>query len=1211
MTTTARRRGSVLVVALGLLAVLAVFAVAFVSLVRLEARAAANTTDAARARLVAEAGVERALFLLTRTELQDPVTSFHAPWTYRSQDGANWGIGLPLEAALNPSFRAGRTPEGLAYSGVVSGTYQAAGDHFALRVTAANAKLSLNGQQPTLADMLDALGRAVDEFDRRRLDPASLLHDAGWAAWLEARRAALEAGGASAAEARRLTDPRDPVAGRGRQLVELRAALGGRFQALEQLRAVLPPEDLERLADHVTVDAWLDPAMVGFDGAGVETPQWRAPVDVNTAPWPVLVACFEGVRPRQAVHPDETPRAIDAATARRIATRLDQRRRGVRSGGALVAPGEPLRGWADLRRFLDADEDGDGSNDLGLDLTQRAALLANADPNLIHPQRNPDATNHPGLGKVDLAVATTELCFITYGVYEVTSLGRVLAPDGALVAQHTVHAVAQVYDTLRLLTQADFEAARTSDELEKTASFPNPVRAVTGSYRVRTAADEQAEVVFEPLADADLRRRLRVQAASRTSGWVQLIADEPTVPRPPETLAGGFPITYDEDGRPAFHIVHTNHMHLFRFGADLRGEVWRLTDAGTTFEAGGYTYKMMNRERMSDADGLLWDDPLREGVEPVLLDRVQAFAVAAGAPPEALGLDPAADPGHAARWRALEALAAALHPPGGRTTYAEDLAPDGLLVHPDRRGDLRYGVIGGTSPVLTNRGGVFLWFKLNHSLLDTWTPLLEAWYPTGGDPPPLPSQPRATCYKAQVEARLVRAPGGRDSYHLEVRSRRWSEASGALAPQVYWDPDERHHPRPDDESGALVCPCGDAGCPAAADPTVCACRACKDARLDQRYPEAEDFNAPYYSRHVRLELDAARAGEWHYLYLQHFANLHFLYVDGLAGEQRETIAAGAAPASWPLPAWPADLRNRVAPGGFVWPGAARPRFAEATLDELLTIEWQLAVRPPRQGGNPYSRTRVLDLHIPGYRAELGFVSVQTRRYTPWGPDHAGSFTAELPAFDADRVKVGRVLWTELQPRRWGLKHYDGGDFQSQGAYRWSSEAQRDHLSGRAVPSPAAPMMNDEYVRYWRLVYLAERAAAARAHEERYARLLDGAAPEAAPTLQEYRDAFAGEVAALEAERGAILSRWGDPAPPADAGASIAFGADTAVVPGERRVRLRIDFLYFDRAQQGAAPPIGRDGQEWWQATALNVSPILDDVIVPYQERPRLLRRWDE
>lgn len=1202
MMTTARRRGSVLVVALGLLAVLSVFAVSFVSVVRLEARAAANASDAARARLVAEAGLERALFLLTRTELQDPITSFHAPWTYRSQDGAGWGVGLPLEAALNPSFRAGRTAEGLAFSGVVSGTYRAGGDHFALRVVAANAKLSLNGQQPTLPAMLDALGRAIDEFDRRRLDPASPLHDPGWAAWLEARRAELEAAGLSTAEARDRTQPRDPVAGRGRQLVELRAALGGRFQALEQLRAVLPPEDLERLADHVSVDAWLDAAMVGFDAAGAEVPQWRAPVDVNTAPWPVLVACFEGVRPRKAVHPDETPRAIDAAAARRIATRLDQRRRGVRSGGAFVAPGEPLRGWADLRRFLDADEDGDGRNDLDLDLTQRAALLANADPNLIHPQRNPDATNHPGLGKVDLAVATTELCFITYGVYEVTSLGRVLAPDGALVAQHTVHAVAQVYDTLRLLTQADFEAARTSDELEKTASFPAPVRAVTGSFRVRTADDHQPEVTFEPLADPALRRRLRVQAASRTSGWVQLIADEPTTPRPPETLAGGYPLEFGGS-------VHDNTMHLFRFGADLRGEPWRLRDARRvppeqlppgfepTFTVPpDFTYVRLFRERLVDGGGgLVWDEPAREGPAPHLVDRVQAFAVAAGAPPEALGLDPTGDPAHAARWAALRALADQLHPPGGRLAYAEDLAPDGLLVPPDRAGDLRYRVTGPGGPLLANRSGLFLWFKLNLSLLDAWTPLLEAWHPVQGNPWVGGGPAGPATFGLQLEARLVRAPAGRDAYHLEVRSRRWSlDRHGQLRALECWSPDELHAPAPGPDGALVPCPCGD----------------CEKARIDQQHPEAADFNAPYYSRHVRLELDAARAGEWHYVYVQHFGNVHFPYVDGLAGELRETVVAGAAPAAWPLPAWPAGLQDRLAPGGFVWPGAARPRFAEATIDELLTVEYQLQLRPPRFGGHPYSRDRVRDLNWGGHAGQ-GFLALQTRRYSPWGPDHAGSFTAELPAFDADRVRVGRIVWTELQPRRWGLKRYDGGDFQTQGAYRWSSEAQRDHLSGRAVPAPALALMSDEYVRYWRLVYLDERAAAARALEERYARLAQDAAPAAAPTLQAYRDAFAAEVAALEAERQAILQQWGEPAPPADAGASVAFGADTQVTPGERRVRLRIAFLYFDRAQQGAAPPIGRDGQEWWAATTLNVSPILDDVIVPYQERPRLLRRWDE
>lgn len=63
----ARRRGAVLLITLGVLAVLVVFALALASLLRLERRAATNVTDAARARFVAEAGIERATFGLTES----------------------------------------------------------------------------------------------------------------------------------------------------------------------------------------------------------------------------------------------------------------------------------------------------------------------------------------------------------------------------------------------------------------------------------------------------------------------------------------------------------------------------------------------------------------------------------------------------------------------------------------------------------------------------------------------------------------------------------------------------------------------------------------------------------------------------------------------------------------------------------------------------------------------------------------------------------------------------------------------------------------------------------------------------------------------------------------------------------------------------------------------------------------------------------------
>lgn len=1193
-----------LIVALGVLAVISVFAVSFASLLRLEQRAAANVSDATRARLVAEAGLERAQFLLTEHELRDPIASFHAPWAYRSQDATGWGIELPLQEARCPSFRAGATPEGLAYSGVVSGSYRALGDTFSLKVVDLSSRLSLNSRQARLGEMLDALGRAVLEWDQARLRPGDPRHDAGFAASRRARRDALVAGGLAPPQADAAVAPIDPVRGRGAAIVARRDDVcGGRYVDLDQLAGLLTPRELEVLREFVTIDAWLDPAMVRFDAAGAEVPEWRAPVNVNTAPWPVLVACLEGIEARRRVHLDDAVLGLDGPTARALATAIDQRRRGVRAGPRFRPPGgEPFRGWTDLHRWLAQDQDRDGVNDLGLNATQRAALLAAANPNLVHVARDPDGAVNQGLGKRDLAAATTELCFISYGVYEVTSLGRVLGPDGGLVAQSTLVATVAVYDVLRLLTQADFEAARDSNELEKTASFPNPVRALTGEYRVQ-ASDK--EVIFEPYPDATARQQARVAMASRSGGYVQLIADEPAEPRPPETVAGA-----QMGSQQA--IEHT--VHLFRFGADLRGELWRFRGTGQLVVLDptappfvwvddpppgrwepnpAYASEGVEAVRLRDASGPLFDDPLDEGATPGLRDRVQAFAVASGATAPMLGLD-LSRPADRARWDALVALAATRYPAGsGRTRYDEELSPDGLLVRPGRPGDVRFaGRVDGRD-ALDDRGGLLLWFKLNFSELQTWTPLFDGWTAAGGHPYMGQGQGagEVAAWKMQVEARLVHVAGGKA--RLEVRTRRWSvDRADRPAPPRLWDPDP-------------ASPLNQA------DPTK--------AATDAANPEAVDFNQPYFARQVALDVDEARAAEWHYLYLPWFANHHRPYIDGQAGDRaRQTVVAtddratfeamGGGPDRWPLPAWPRSLEGRFAPGGFVDPAVARPPFAEAIVDELVLDGLQLLLRPPRYGGGPYRRDRVLDLYPqPRYAA----LARRQRRFSAWGPDHAGSFRCTLPAFDADKVKVGRIVWTELLPERWGPKEYEQADFQSQAAWRWSTEEQNDRLSGRVTPSPSLALMSDDYVRYWRLRFIDERCEVLRGLEQRYRDLAQAAAPDAATTYAAYEATFAAERAGLEQERQAVLDRWGQPAPPPDGGTSIAFGADTRLTPEARRVVLRLDFLYFDRAQSASAPPLGRDGQEWWQATALNVSPILDDVIVPWQERPRLLRLREE
>lgn len=494
------RRGHVLLFAIGALALLTLFVVSLAAVLRLDGSASANLIEARRARCAAEAGIERAIHLLTEQELLEPLASFHAASVYRSNDALTWGIDLPLEEARHPSFPEGITPAGVPYSGMVSNSY-GGGDLFVLKVVDCNSLIDLGSPQAELGTMLDSLGRAILEFDQRRATPGDPLHDPAWAAW-------------AAREAR---VPLDPIAGRGSAVVGLRGALGGAFQSLSQLEPLLGRDALARLRPYVTLDAWRDPAH-----------GWIAPVDVNTAPWPVLVACIEGVGYMGELGPVFT----DALAARVMADAIDMRRRDPARGR--------LTGLADLAQTL-----GGGSG----------AVLMNARVELIGQG---EGTGYPESGARDetwgdrssLDRATVPFCYVTHGSFEVSSLGRVVDAHGLLLAQVELRAVVDVYDEARLVTQEDFETARVDEDAWETETFPLPVGALAGPKRFRMGG--VVTLVYD-VPDPVERRRLRWQIGHESAGYIQAAFAPPELNQ--ELPAASF-------------------THVFRLDADMQGEVW-------------------------------------------------------------------------------------------------------------------------------------------------------------------------------------------------------------------------------------------------------------------------------------------------------------------------------------------------------------------------------------------------------------------------------------------------------------------------------------------------------------------------------------------------------------------------------------------------------------------------------------------------------------
>ncbi len=414
-----RRRGSAVILVLAILAAFAILAIAFCALMHVEETASANHLLQARARLSADAGVHRAIAELSASELDDP-TGLSGGWLVHDP-------GVPIERASSYSW--GSTDDLGPFCGILGGTCEDRGDRYLLRVADTSSRLDLGANPAFLGPALDVLGRALAE---QRLRTGS--------------------------------GPGDPVRGRGAEIARYVQVQGA--ASVRQLAACIGADDASVLADFVTAHAVRDPLTVRWtgstDGRGypIFQPEPRAPVSVNTAAWPVLVAVFASV-----TGADGVPVSYDQA--RTLATWVcawrasDEVDRG------------PITTWDAFARLVAG-----AAADAGLTVAQRDAVLANASPNLAIGELNPDA---PGLALGDGGLVqrrTTELTLLTSGVYEIDALGRVLAPGSSLpAAEARVHAVARIFEIARHTSQVDFSRGT----CDGTMTMPSPTNEAIAS----------------------------------------------------------------------------------------------------------------------------------------------------------------------------------------------------------------------------------------------------------------------------------------------------------------------------------------------------------------------------------------------------------------------------------------------------------------------------------------------------------------------------------------------------------------------------------------------------------------------------------------------------------------------------------------------------------------------------------------------------------
>lgn len=460
-----------ILVTVAVLGILSVIGLTFVGLSRGERIVSANYADHVGAQLLAASGVhwatvqlkekafgKTALFSSPGTPVSQAWDRPDETWVYRHNEPdfeadppRDVGHGIPIENALLPSFhQPSLSPP--ASRAMPTTTYRPDGDYLVLKILDTSSQLNVNMDHPKLADMLVALGETI-AFSQGTVNPIPNL-----------------------SFAQELLAYRDSLVGK-------------RFASKRQLQGFskLTRKAYEALEDFVSVQGWLDEDVIAPNPSGsfrdplALEQKPRVAVNINTAPFPVLVAALSGLSGRAQrfvgtgssvfgtevaeVQTGQVP-PISTEGARKIAREIIRKRNS--QGG--------FKSWSDFDKFVGELAGAPNASEyFGFGNTQEkaAVLLANANPNTRLNRFVPVAPLYKAVDKADLLYYTTEFSFSNDGFFEIQSLGRILASNGDRVAEARVTAVVHFHDILRHSTQEEFRAA---------ASFfsPNSQQVVAG-----------------------------------------------------------------------------------------------------------------------------------------------------------------------------------------------------------------------------------------------------------------------------------------------------------------------------------------------------------------------------------------------------------------------------------------------------------------------------------------------------------------------------------------------------------------------------------------------------------------------------------------------------------------------------------------------------------------------------------------------------------
>ncbi len=270
----------------------------------------------------------------------------------------------------------------------------------------------------------------------------------------------------------------------GEKINEFRNKLGRNIISKEELLPIMGTTERERIRNLSILSGYISVYARMEETTNPKVFQWddksfnlkirddnviirRAPININTASFEVLYSVFNGLRgfnwDSEELNFVEV--RIDSSTAKKIAKDLIEFRT-----KKLKETATGLTIIDEFERFL---------NSLGyLSYAQKKLLLANANPNSRLNIYNPNKVTRNVFGDVDKSKLvysdipsecgfTTEFIFDSNGLYEITSIGRILKvidnrgsiPKVRIIAQKLVNYIVSIYETKAITTAYDFSNA--------------------------------------------------------------------------------------------------------------------------------------------------------------------------------------------------------------------------------------------------------------------------------------------------------------------------------------------------------------------------------------------------------------------------------------------------------------------------------------------------------------------------------------------------------------------------------------------------------------------------------------------------------------------------------------------------------------------------------------------------------------------------------